>query len=112
MHQLQTKKGRSGGPQYHLHDLSDDIALYLRTKGAVQVALVTPYGATKSDFFAVGKDHKLEHCRVIAGSVGHDRIQAGRASESIGEAIRHWYRIPSGCFARIEIDGVVRDRVF
>ena len=61
MHLQQTKKGsiKSGGPQYYFHDLNDSIQVYLRTKGAVSVALVTPYGATKSDFFALGKDHKL-----------------------------------------------------
>ena len=59
MHLQQTKKGsiKTGGPQYYFHDLDDAILVYLRKKGAVPVALVTPYGATKSDFFALGKDH-------------------------------------------------------
>jgi hypothetical protein len=63
MHLQQMKRGSSiatGGPQYYFHDLSDLVSTYLRAQGAVRVALVTPYGATKSDFFAVGKDHKLE----------------------------------------------------
>ena len=54
MHLQQTKKGsiKSGGPQYYFHDLDDSILVYLRKKGAVPVALVTPYGATRSKFFA------------------------------------------------------------
>ncbi len=55
----QTKRGsrKSGGPQYYLHDLTEPVKVYLRKKGAVRVALVTPYGPTKSDYFAVSKDH-------------------------------------------------------
>ena len=51
MHLQQTKKVSlgTGGPQYYFHNLDDHIRLYLRSKGAVRVALVTPYGATKSD---------------------------------------------------------------
>ncbi len=114
MYLLQTKKGSRvrGGPQYYFHDLTENIALHLRSKGAVKVALVTPYGATKSDFFAVSKDHKLEGDRAIPGRVGHDRIQQGRASGSIGEAIRHWYQLLSGDFARIDVDVTPRDDVF
>jgi hypothetical protein len=62
MHLQQTKRGSrdSGGPQYYFHNLSDAVKTYLRKKGAVNVALVTPYGATKTDFYAIGKDHKLD----------------------------------------------------
>ena len=71
------------------------------------VALVTPYGATKSHFYAVGKDHKLSpgHGTFVAepGKVGHDRIQMGGAGESIGEAIRRWFKLPAGQFERIDI---------
>jgi len=53
------------------------------------VALVTPYGATKSDYFAVSASHKLDKSyEPVKGRVGHDRIQQGRAGESIGEALR------------------------
>jgi hypothetical protein len=57
MHLQQTKRDSraSGGPQYYFHNLTDPIKTYLRAKGAVRVALVTPYGATKSDYFAVSK---------------------------------------------------------
>jgi hypothetical protein len=107
MHLQQTKRGsrKSGGPQYYFHDLSDAVKTYLRAKGAVRVALVTPYGATKTDYFAVSEDRKLDrHLLVVEGNVGHDRIQQGRAPESIGEAIRVWYRLPPGDFERIDVD--------
>jgi hypothetical protein len=114
MHLQQTKVAsiKSGGPQYYLHDLSEHIKLYLRTKGVVPVALVTPYGATKSQYFAVGKDHKLgEGGKADVGKVGHDRIQGGGA-ESIGESIRKWFQLGSGNFWRIDVDIEVRDNVF
>ncbi len=62
MHLQQTKRGSrlTGGPQYYFHDLTDPIKTYLRKKGAVRLALVTPYGATKSDYSAVSKDHKID----------------------------------------------------
>ncbi|MBI2834364.1 MAG: hypothetical protein HYX76_08055 [Acidobacteria bacterium] len=85
----------------------------MRKKGAVRVALVTPYGATKSDFFAVGKDHKLDtNGSVAAGRVGHDRIQQGRATESIGEAIRYWYKLKTGNFERIDVDVQILEDIF
>ncbi|HXY25179.1 MAG TPA: hypothetical protein VEI73_11055 [Candidatus Acidoferrum sp.] len=85
----QTKRGsiETGGPQYYFHDLSDAVKTYLRAKGAVRVALVTPYGATKTDYFAVSTDRKLDsQLKPVPGNVGHDRIQQGRAAQSIGEA--------------------------
>jgi len=106
MHLQQTKRGSraSGGPQYYFHDLTEPVKTYLRKKGAVRLALVTPYGATKSDYFAVSKDHKLDPSgRIVSGSVGHDRIQQGHASESIGESIRKWCNLPSGDFERIDV---------
>jgi hypothetical protein len=107
MHLQQTKRGsrKSGGPQYYFHDLSNAVKTYLRAEGAVRVALVTPYGATKTDYFAVSEDRKLDqHLRVVTGNVGHDRIQQGRAAESIGESIRMWYNLPPGDFERIDVD--------
>jgi len=80
--------------------------------GVVPVALVTPYGATKSDFLAVGEKHKLEGSVAVHGDVGHDRVQQGGAPESIGEAIRRWYQLPKGDFDRIDLDVVPRDDVF
>jgi hypothetical protein len=115
MHLQQTKKGsiKTGGPQYYFHDLTDPIKTYLRAKGAVRVALVTPYGATKSDYYALGKDHKFDKSRkVVKGTVGHDRIQQGYASESIGEAIRKWYKLAKGNFDRIDVDIEVIEDVF
>jgi hypothetical protein len=106
MHLQQTKRGSrlTGGPQYYFHDLTDPVKTYLRKKGAVRLALITPYGATKSDYFAVSKDHKLDsNGNIVSGRVGHDRIQQGRASESIGESIRKWYNLPSGDFERIDV---------
>ncbi|MBI5473863.1 MAG: hypothetical protein HY961_16115 [Ignavibacteriae bacterium] len=115
MHLQQTKRGSrlSGGPQYYFHDLSEPVKIYLREKGAVQVALVTPYGATKSDYFAVSADKKLDaKHRPISGNVGHDRVQQGTAGESIGESIRFWYKLPDGDFERIDLDIDIRDEVF
>lgn len=115
MHLQQTKRDSrgSGGPQYYFHSLTDAVKTYLRAKGAVQVALVTPYGATKSDYFAVSLDKKLDkQLQVVPGNVGHDRIQQGNAQESIGEAIRIWYKLPPGDFERIGIDIDIIDDVF
>ena len=118
MHLQQTKRAsaRTGGPQYYFHSLPGYVLSYLRQEGAVRVALVTPYGATKSDFFAVGKDHKLdwekERITIQAGNVGHDRIQAGRAGKSIGEAIRSWFKLPAGQFERIDLDIEIIDDCF
>lgn len=115
MHLQQTKRGstESGGPQYYFHDLSDAVKTFLRKKKAVRVALVTPYGATKSDYFAVSTDAKLDsNQRPVPGNVGHDRIQQGLASESIGEAIKLWYQFPPGDFERIDVDFDIRDDVF
>lgn len=115
MHLQQTKRESrgTGGPQYYFHDLSDPVKTFLRKKGAVRVALVTPYGATKSDYFAVSTAAKLDaNQRPIPGYVGHDRIQQGLAAESIGEAIRIWYQLPTGDFERIDLDLEIRDDVF
>jgi hypothetical protein len=115
MHLQQTKRGslETGGPQYYFHDLSDAVKTYLRAKGAVRVALVTPYGGTKTDYFAVSTDRKLDgQQKPVPGSVGHDRIQQGRAAQSIGEAIRLWYNLPSGNFERIDVEIDIRDDAF
>jgi len=115
MHLQQTKRGSrgTGGPQYYFHNLTGAVKNHLRKEGAVRVALVTPYGATKSDYFAVGKDHKLgAKQRAVPGNVGHDRIQQGLAGESIGEAIRVWYKLAPSDFERIDIDVDVIDDAF
>ncbi len=115
MHLQQTKRDsiKSGGPQYYFHDLSDAVKIYLRKKGAVRVALVTPYGATKTDFFAMGKDHKIDaKGKLVVGSVGHDRIQQGKAESSIGESIRKWYNLKSGNFERIDVSIEIYDDCF
>lgn len=115
MHLQQTKRAsaKTGGPQYYFHDLSKAVKTFLRSEGAVPVALVTPYGATKSNYKAVSGKHKFDSSnQVVAGSVGHDRIQQGQADESIGEAIRHWYELPAGQFERIDIEIDIVDDVF
>jgi hypothetical protein len=66
---------------------------------------VTPYGATKTDYFALSKDRKLDqHLKVVEGKVGHDRIQQVGAPESIGESIRVWYNLLPGDFERIDVE--------
>jgi hypothetical protein len=115
MHLQQTKRGsrETGGPQYYFHELTDAVKTYLRAKGAVRVALVTPYGATKTEYFAVSTDRKLDrNLKPVAGNVGHDRIQQGRAAESIGEAIRLWYNLPAGDFEKIAVDIEIIDDAF
>jgi hypothetical protein len=115
MHLQQTKRDsiKTGGAQYYFHELTDSIKTYLRNKGAVEVALVTPYGATKSDYLAVSTNHKLDrNLKPIPGSVGHDRIQQGKANESIGEAIRLWYRLPPGDFEKIGVDVETIEDIF
>ncbi len=77
------------------------------------MALITPYGATKSDYFAISKDRKHDAGqKLVAGNVGHDRIQQGHANKSIGEAIRDWYKLPRGDFERINIDIEIIDDDF
>lgn len=115
MHLQQTKRASaaSGGPQYYFHSLSNAVKTFLRAQGAVPVALVTPYGATKSHFIAVSEASKLDHAqKPIPGNVGHDRIQQGEATESIGEAIRYWYRLPAGQFERIDVEIDIIDDAF
>ena len=112
MHLQQTKRGsrESGGPQYYFHNLTKEVRTYLRHERSVPVALMTPYGVTRSHFAALSKDAKLEDGRVVAGKVGHDRIQQGKAGESIGEAIRKWFALPSGYdFERIDVEIEIRD---
>ena len=115
MHLQQTKRhsAATGGPQYYFHSLVERVRDFLRNSGCVPVALVTPYGATKTEFLAVGKDHKLDPgLKPIPGKVGHDRIQQGRARESIGEAIRRWFTLPPGQFERINIEIEIIDNAF
>jgi len=115
MHLQQTKRKsrETGGPQYYFHNLSEGVKTFLRKKGAVSVALITPYGATKTSFYAISKDHKFNSERKITkGSVGHDRIQQGSSDTSIGEAIRYWYNLPSGDFERIDVEIDIIDDSF
>jgi len=114
MHLQQTKRSSraTGGPQYYFHDLEEHVLKYLREKRAIPVALMTPYGPTKSNFMAVSKDYKLEGKRVVPGKVGHDRIQQASAGESIGEAIRKWYGLPPGDFERVKVDIGIQDGRF
>ena len=85
----------------------------MRKKGAVRVALITPYGATKTSYFAVSKDLKFDaKGRVVEGLVGHDRIQQGSSESSIGESIRFWYGLPKGDFERIDVEIEIVDDSF
>jgi hypothetical protein len=107
MHLQQTKRQsrETGGPQYYFHNLTAPVKTFLRQKGFVRVALVTPYGATKTDYIALGKDHKFDqHGKIVDGKVGHDRIQQGIASESIGESVRRWYNLSKGDFERVDVE--------
>src|SRR5260370_20756563 len=111
----QTKRAsiESGGPQYYFHKLSGPVKTYLRSEGAVRVAVVKTYGATKTDYVAVSTDKKLDaKQRPIPGNVGHDRIQQGQAAQSIGEAIRLWYKLPPGNFDFFEVEDGIRDDAF
>ncbi len=115
MHIQQTKRESrvSGGPQYYFHNLTDAVKIYLRKKQVVPLALVTPYGATKTTFYAISKDTKLNSKgEKLVGKVGHDRIQQGSSSNSIGEAIRFWYNLSRGDFERIDIEVDILDYSF
>ena len=86
---------------------------YLRSEKTVPVALVTPYGATPSSFIAVASDAKISPIgEAVEGSVDHDRIQQSEAGQSIGEAIRYWYKLRPGDFERIDVDIQVQDDKF
>jgi hypothetical protein len=107
MHIQQTKaeSRATGGPQYYLHGVPSHVKAFLRARGACPVLLQTPYGIARSSFVAVGRDHKLSGGKVVAGRVGHDRIQG---DQSIGEAIRYWYGLkPGHDFARVDLDVVI-----
>ncbi|MEW6386189.1 MAG: hypothetical protein AB1491_01545 [Thermodesulfobacteriota bacterium] len=115
MHLQQTKRDsrETGGPQYYFHNLTGPIKTFLRKQGAVRVALVTPYGATKTEYFALSKDRKFaKDGKLVDGKVGHDRIQQGDAYESIGESIRRWYNLKKGDFERIDIEIEIIDDDF
>jgi len=115
MHLLQSKRRSraTGGPQYWFQDITKDIKLRLRADQAVPVALVTPYGATPSTFRAVWRDAKLTpDGKTETANAQHDRIQQAGAGESIGEAIRHWYKLKPGDFERIDIEIQVWDEEF
>lgn len=110
MHLQQTKaKSRAtGGPQYYFHSIPGPIKEFLRNKGACPVVLQTPYGIAKTAFMAVDRDHKLdEDNKPVAGKVGHDRIQQAGGTQSIGEAIRHWYGLKKGDFESIDVEAVI-----
>jgi hypothetical protein len=108
MHISQTKDESlvSGGPQYYLHDVPDHAKEFLRKRGACPVVLQTPYGIASTPFTAVGEAHKFgSHERIVAGKVGHDRIQG---KESIGKAIRHWYGLRGErSFKRIDLEAII-----
>lgn len=115
MHLQQTKRKSiiSDGPQYYFHDLTDEVSHYLRAKRKVPIALVTPYGATPSKFMALSADAKLAaRGQVVPGRVGHDRIQQAAAGESIGEAIRKWFKLASRDFERIDVEIQILDAKF
>jgi hypothetical protein len=115
MHLQQTKRGSraTGGPQYYFHNLTKHIKRHLREERVVPVALVTPYGATPTSFLALSLDAKLDqNGGVVRGRVGHDRIQQAHAGGSIGEAIRHWYKLKSGDFERIDVEIDIIDANF
>lgn len=118
MHLSQTKSGsiKSGGPQYFLHSLTEEVQKFIEEQREVSVALVTPYGATKTNYTAIHKnwkrDRKSEQGDLVKANAQHHRIQQGGAEESIGEAIRKWYRLPNGVFEQIDIDIIVRDQEF
>lgn len=115
MHLLQSKRRSrvTGGPQYWLQDITEAIKSHLRTEKAVPVALVTPYGATPSAFRAVWRDAKLTpDGGTESANAQHDRIQQAGAGESIGEAIRSWYKLKPGDFERIDVEIQVLDDKF
>lgn len=115
MHLQQTKQDsrKSGGPQYWLQEIPDAIRNHLQAEKAVPVALVTPYGATPSDFRAVWRDAKLTRDgKIKPANAQHERIQKAGGPASIGEEIRRWYRLKPGDFYRIDIEIQILDDKF
>ena len=53
---------------------------------------------------AVDRDHKIVNGQIVLGNAEHDRIQQGKASQSIGEAIRDWYGLRVGDFETIQVE--------
>jgi len=99
----QTKKGsrKSGGPQYYLQDLSDTSRDLLGMRRRCPVRLWTPYGIVESGLIAVSRN---------VGSVGHDRVQSGRAVDSVASQIARWYGLNRSDIETIEFaDSFDRD---
>jgi hypothetical protein len=99
----QTKKGsrKSGGPQYYLQDLASNSRDLLRVRGRWPVRIWTPYGIVDSGLVAVSS---------AIGSVGHDRVQSGRAVPSVADQVAAWYRLDRNDVERIEFaDSFDRD---
>jgi hypothetical protein len=92
----QTKKGsrKSGGPQYYLQDLSENVAALLRARRELPLRLWTPYGMVETGLKAVSK---------TVGAVEHDRIHKARAGVGqIAEQVAHWHLLKSWDIERIE----------
>ncbi len=94
MHLLQSKEGKSGGPQYWLQDIPKWLAHYLEKERACQIVLQTPYGITKTSFNLLHPDWKFgARGAVRSANAQHYRIQADQTNTSIGASVQRWYGI-------------------
>jgi len=102
----QTKKGsrKSGGPQYYLQGLSENVSAVLSVRRRFPIRLWTPYGIIDTGLEAVSKK---------VGSVGHDRIQIARnGAKQIAFQVAHWHKLKSSDIERIDFGDTLDDDAF
>jgi len=93
MHLQQSKKGKSGGPQYWLQKAPVHIYEHIQRHKKCEVILQTPYGPVETPFNAVDPNHKIVGGKIVKSNAQHYRIQKGESKESVGEAIRRWFAL-------------------
>jgi len=99
----QTKKQsiKSGGPQYYLQGLSENVSAVLGARKRLPLRLWTPYGIAETGLVAVSKN---------VGSVGHDRVQViKKGAGQIAAQAAYWYGLKSDNIERIVFEDTLDD---